>query len=102
VALSLSAQADDYPTSELVDYVGICIRDGKGYAQELFYKCSCLMDRIRKEVGYEEYVSLITAARSVTIAGERGAIVRESDAVQGMARRFRELEQKARKGCFLD
>jgi hypothetical protein len=96
------AAADDYPTAELVDYVGTCMREGKGEAQELLYKCSCVMDRIRKELSYEEYVSQLTAARAVFIAGERGSVVREAEHVQAMARQFRELEKKARKGCFLD
>jgi hypothetical protein len=45
---------------------------------------------------------LQTAARAVSIAGERGAVMRDAADAQAMAKRFRALEDKAKKQCFLD
>lgn len=103
VALALpAAQANDFPTVDRVEFVEACMRDRQGMRQEFLYKCACAIDALAAEVKYAEYVELLTAARAITIAGERGAVVREAADAQAMAKRFRALEDKAKKQCFLD
>lgn len=97
-----AVRAHDFPTTELVDYVEVCAREGTGERQEMLYKCSCTIDRIAKELSFERFVDGITASRALSIAGERGAVMRDSEAMQALAREFRALEKKARKGCFLE
>lgn len=97
-----SAHANDFPTVDRVEFVEACMRDRQGMRQEFLYKCACAVDALAAEVKYAEYVELLTAARAITIAGERGAVVREAADAQAMAKRFRSLEDKAKKQCFLD
>lgn len=97
-----AAQANDFPTVDRVEFVEACMRDRQGMRQEFLYKCACAIDALAAEVKYDEYVELLTAARAITIAGERGAVVREAADAQAMAKRFRALEDKAKKQCFLD
>jgi hypothetical protein len=98
----LPARANDFPTVDRVEFVEACMRDHQGMRQEFLYKCACAIDALAAEVGYSEYVELQTAARAVSIAGERGTVMREAADAQAMAKRFRGLEDKAKKQCFLD
>jgi hypothetical protein len=102
VAAVAPARANDFPTVDRVEFVEACMRDRQGMRQEFLYKCSCAIDALAAEVKYAEYVELQTAARAISIAGERGAVVREAADAQAMAKRFRALEDKAKKQCFLD
>lgn len=68
---------------------------------DLRVKCSCTIDRIASEIRYGEYVELWTAANAVSIGGERGAQLRDAQVSQDMAKKFRTIEAKAQKGCFL-
>lgn len=97
-----SALANDYPTVDRVEYVETCMRERQGLRQELLYKCSCAIDAFAAGTAYDEYVELLIAARAVSIAGERGAVMREAADAQAMAQRFRALEAQARSRCFLD
>ncbi len=102
MAAVLPARANDFPTVDRVEFVEACMRDRQGMRQEFLYKCSCAIDALAGKVGYPEYVELLTASRAITIAGERGAVVREAADAQAMAKRFRSLEDWAKKQCFLD
>jgi hypothetical protein len=102
MAVILPASANDYPTVERVEFVEACMREHQGMRQEFLYKCACTIDAMATQVGYAEYVELLTATRAITIAGERGAVVREAADAQAMAKRFRVLETLAKQQCFLD
>ncbi len=55
-----SAQQNDFPTLERVQFVETCIREHPDRSrQEMIYKCSCAVDAIAEEVTYAEYVGLI-------------------------------------------
>ncbi len=56
------AQAHDFPTADRVEYVLECMMSHPG-KQEYLYKCSCTIDQIAQEVGYDEYVEIATALR---------------------------------------
>jgi hypothetical protein len=103
VAMAQAIEDKEFKTLARVEFVLDCAQQyaNKMPRQEQIYKCSCAMDRIAEEVGYEEYVELSTYANSISIAGERGAVIRDSQAARPKANRFRELMAKARKGCFL-
>jgi len=96
-----SAAAYDYPTIERVEYVHACMRDNPGPNQEMIYKCSCVIDALAKEMPYEEFVDISTAANAFSIGGERGEMVRNSGPTKKMAEQFRDLQSKAKKGCFI-
>jgi hypothetical protein len=95
------AAAYDYPTVDRVEYVHGCMRDNPGPNQEMVYKCSCVIDAIAKEMSYEEFVDTSTSANAFSIGGERGELVRNYDPTKKMAEKFRDLQAKAKKGCFI-
>ncbi|MEF7613006.1 hypothetical protein V4F39_03715 [Aquincola sp. MAHUQ-54] len=95
------AQANDYPTAERVLYVQECVATHPGPQYEMVSKCSCALDALARELKYDDYVELSTASKATTIGGERGSYIREAPALQKEARRYRELQSKAEKGCFL-
>ena len=100
-AIPTVAAAFDYPTAERVEYVHTCMRDNPSQSQEMVYKCSCVIDAIAKQMPYEEFVESSTAAYAYTIGGERGETVRASTPAKKMADRFKEVQSRARKSCFI-
>jgi hypothetical protein len=98
--LPLAAQAHDFPTSGRVEYVLECMQKHEG-KYEYLYKCSCVIDRIAKEMPYEEYVTMSTALRNQTLAGERGALFRDPVPVKDMASKYRALQASADKACYV-
>jgi len=100
-APAAGAAGNDFPTVDRVEYVQECMRNHPGSRHEMLYKCSCTLDRIAAKIPYGEYVELWTAANAVSIGGERGAQLRDAQMSQDMAKKFRTIEGKAQKDCFL-
>jgi hypothetical protein len=100
---SSSAFADnDYPTSARVFYVQECIAAHPGHPNfEMVSKCSCALDALAAETPYDEYVSMWTIVNARTIGGERGGQLRDNQSLDAPAKRYRELQAKVAKGCFL-
>ena len=92
---------NDFPTLERVVYVHNCMHDTPGPAYEMMSKCSCALDALSNELTYEEYTEMSTATNAVSIGGERGGTLRDNDSLKGGIKRFKELQTKVRKGCFL-
>ena len=95
------AAAYDYPTVDRVEYVHACMRDNEGPKQEMVYKCSCAIDAIAKEMPYEEYVESSTAANAFSMGGERGEAFRSAESAKKIADKFRDLQSRAKKNCFI-
>jgi hypothetical protein len=90
----------DYPTYARVEYVQECmLKNGTELA--ILYKCSCAIDRIAKDLAYDDFVDWATFARNASLAGERGGIFRDSDEARNKTKRYRELEAAAYKACGL-
>jgi hypothetical protein len=102
LALPAWGQAHDYPTSERVVYVEACMHDHPGGHYEMLNKCSCVIDTIARDVSYDDYVTMSTAANANSIGGERGSYIRDVESLQVQIRKFRQLQAQARKSCFLD
>jgi hypothetical protein len=96
------SRANDFPTHARVEFALECMRENQGIAQEAIYKCSCAIDAIATQVDYDTWVDLSTIANATTIAGERGGVMRDMKDGRKMIARFREIQDKAKKGCFLD
>lgn len=96
----LLAQAHEFPTVGRVEYVLECMMNHPG-KQEYLYKCSCTIDQIAQEVAYEEYIEISTALRYQTLSGPRGAEFRDPDAVKAMANKYKALQARAQKACFV-
>jgi len=99
--LALPAWAHDYPTADRVIYVQSCMRDYPGSHYEMLNKCSCVLDRIAREVPFDQYMTMSTAANANSIGGERGSYIRDVEALQVQIRKFRQLQAKARESCMI-
>lgn len=96
-----AAAASNFPTADRVEFVLECMRDHAGGEFELLNKCSCVIDRLAEKYKYDAYVEAQTLAKSVTIAGERGSVLRDNEAAQKAARSYRDTLAAASRACFL-
>ena len=96
-----AALANDFPTVDRVLYVQECMRANPGPNFEMVNKCSCALDALAREVKFDDYTQMSTAAKATSIGGERGSYIRDTETLQTQIKRYRELQAKARSGCFL-
>jgi hypothetical protein len=99
--VSGAAQANDFPTAERVLYVQECMRTHPGSQFEMTNKCACALDTLAADISYDEYVTMSTVSKATTIAGERGGVIRDAPSLAPLAKRYRELQAKANKACFI-
>jgi hypothetical protein len=100
-SVPMLAQANDFPTTDRVEYVLECMMNHPG-KQEYLYKCSCMIDQVAQEVGYSEYVEISTALRDQALSGPGGAAFRDPASVKAMAGKYKTLQAKARKACYAE
>jgi hypothetical protein len=96
-----SARANDFPTVDRVLYVQECMRAHPGLQFEMTHKCSCALDALATDLKYDDYVTLSTISKAMSIGGERGGSIRDAPSFEPLAKRYRELQAKAESGCFL-
>jgi hypothetical protein len=96
------AHANDFPTRARVEYVLGCMRESKASPQESMYKCSCTIDAIADKVHYNDWVDLSTISNGITIAGERGGVMRDMKDGRKLITSYKELQANAKKQCFLN
>jgi hypothetical protein len=65
-------------------------------------KCSCAADAFAAEVSYDEYTTMQTISNGMTIGGERGGAIRDVATLQPELKKYRELQIKVKKGCFIN
>ncbi len=99
---SAASHANDFPTVDRVLYVQECMRAHPGPSFEMINKCSCALDAWARELKYDEYVTLSTIGKAMSIGGERGSSVRDVPSYEPQLKRYRELQAKSEKGCFLN
>jgi hypothetical protein len=95
------AWANDFPTSQRVLYVEECMREHPGPHYEMVNKCSCALDTLAREVKYEDYVGMSTVVNAMSIGGERGGSMRDNETVKPQVKRYRDLQAKVQKACFI-
>ena len=100
-ALPTAVHAYDYPTVERVRYVEACMNEHPGHYYEMLNKCSCVIDTIARELPFDDYDTMNTAALATTKGGVRGGINRDSEPLQLKIRKFRQLQAQARKSCMI-
>lgn len=104
VALGGARAADrpnDFPTVDRVLYVQECMRQHPGPHYEMVNKCSCALDALAREVSFDDYTAMSTATNANSIGGERGNTIRDTELLQKQIRRYREVQAKAKAGCFI-
>jgi len=97
-----AAQANDFPTVDRVLYVQECMLAHPGPQFEMSNKCSCALDTLATEVSYDDYVTMSTISKATTMAGERGGVIRDAPSLAPQVKRYRELQAKAKKACFIN
>lgn len=101
LAIALSASANDFPTADRVLYVQECMRANTGQNFEMISKCSCALDRLASKVKFDDYVTMTTIVKAVTIGGERGGDLRDNESIKPQIKRYRDLQSEVQKSCFL-
>jgi hypothetical protein len=101
LVFALPCRANDFPTTDRVEFVLECMRDHTGGKFELLNKCSCTIDRLAEIYRYDDFVEGQTMAKAVTIAGDRGAALRDNADAQKAARSYRDAVAGAGRACFL-
>jgi hypothetical protein len=96
-----AARANDFPTLDRVLYVQECMRVNPGPPFEMTSKCSCALDKLAAQVRHADYVNMTTVVNAVTIGGERGGELRDNETVKPQIARWRELQSKVAKACFI-
>jgi hypothetical protein len=97
-----AARANDFPTADRVLYVQECMRAHPGPQFEMINKCSCALDALARDVSYDDYVTMSTISKATPMAGERGGAIRDAPSLAPQVKRYRELQAKAEKGCFIN
>lgn len=93
--------ANDYPTAQRVLYVQECMAAHPGNHYEMVSKCSCAIDAMAEQVPYDDFVTMSTIANALTIGGERGGSLRDNETLKPDVKRFRDLQAKVKKSCFI-
>ena len=96
-----AAHANDFPTSARVLYVEDCIRAHPGPYFEMVNKCSCAVDAFAAEVSYDEFTTMQTISNGMSIGGERGGAIRDVPTLQPELKKYRTLQAKVQKACFI-
>jgi hypothetical protein len=102
LTMVVPARANDFPTVDRVLYVQECMRAHPGPQFEMTNKCSCALDALARDVKYDDYVTMSTVSKAMSIGGERGGAIRDAPSLEPQAKRYRELQAKAEKGCFIN
>ena len=97
-----AAHANDFPTVARVLYVEDCIKAHPGPYFEMVNKCSCAVDSFAAQVKYDEYSTMQTISNGMSIGGERGNSIRDTPTLQPELKKYRELQVKVKKGCFIN
>ena len=78
------------------------MRANPGPYFEMVSKCSCAVDALAAEVKYEEFTTMQTISNGMSIGGERGNSIRDTPVLQPELKKYRELQAKVKKGCFIN
>lgn len=96
--LPAAAGPAPYPTVDRVEYVLECMKNNGGSYADL-YKCSCAIDAVAAQLPYEDYVEASAVARYQTMGGERAGLFRDPEAMKVMAKRYRAINDAAKRAC---
>ena len=97
------AHGHDLPTIDRVAYVLECMRANSGPRQEMLYKCSCSLDSVATEfASNQEFVEARTTFLAMSIGGERGGVMRDSEEAKALAGKYRAAVAKAKQACFMN
>jgi hypothetical protein len=99
--IGVPAQAHDYPTAALADYVFGCMASN-GQNPDVLEKCACSIDVIASIIPYDEYVAgeTVLRMRQVPGGGEKMALFRDTAMAKDAIDRLRRAQIEAELRCF--
>ena len=101
LAAAASVSANDFPTADRILYVQECMQAHPGSNFEMVNKCSCALDKLALKVKFDDYVTMTTIVKAVTIGGERGGDLRDNETIKPQIKRYRDLQSEVQSSCFL-
>ena len=95
------AQAHNYPTLAIADYVFGCMA-ANGQTPQALEKCSCSIDVIASIIPYEEYEAgeTVLRMRQVQGGGEKMDLFRETTVAKDAVDRLRRAQIESELRCF--
>jgi hypothetical protein len=95
------AEAHNYPTAALADYVFACMATN-GQTPAALEKCSCSIDVISSIIPFEEYEAgeTVLRMRQVRGGGEKMALFTDTAVAKGAVDRLRRAQIEAELRCF--
>jgi hypothetical protein len=99
--VAVPAQAHNYPTAALADYVFGCMA-ANGQSPEALEKCSCSIDVIASIIPYQEYEAgeTVLRMRQVKGGGEKMALFQDTTIAKDAVDRLRRAQIEAELRCF--
>lgn len=99
--VAVPAQAHDYPTAAIADYVFGCMA-ANGQTPQALEKCSCSIDVIASIIPFEEYEAgeTVLRMRQVRGGGEKMDLFRETTIARDAVDRLRRAQIEAELRCF--
>jgi len=94
-------RADDYPTLERVDHVLTCMRTNGGQNVDNLYACSCEIDIIAQQLGFDEFSEARTFEIYKRMPGEKGGLFRDSARAKEVVGKLDQARADAKKRCFV-
>ena len=98
---TVPAQAHNYPTAAIADYVFGCMA-ANGQTQQALEHCSCSIDVIASIMPYDDYVAgeTVLRMRQVRGGGEKMALFRDTTVAKDAIDRLRRAQIEAELRCF--
>jgi hypothetical protein len=99
--VAMPAQAHNYPTAALADYVFGCMA-ANGQTPQALEKCSCSIDVIASIIPYQEYEAgeTVLRMRQVKGGGEKMALFQDTTIAKDAVDRLRRAQIEAELRCF--
>lgn len=96
------AQANDYPTEAVADYVLACMAANNNTVNAL-RQCACSIDVLASLLDYQDYTmaETVLSMRQVRGGGEKMAMFRETPFARTAIDRLRRAQVEAEVRCFL-
>lgn len=89
----------EYPTATVAEYVYGCMK-ANGENREMLDRCSCSIDVIASIIPYEHYVTAETFKGMGLVAGEKGALFRETAPAKAAMTELKRAQAEADIRCF--
>jgi len=94
-----AAAATSYPTNVVAEYVYACMK-ANGENRTNLDRCSCSIDVIESIISYDRYETAATFRQMGLVAGENGALFRESAPAKAAIAELKRAQAEADIRCF--